>query len=378
MSALLTYAHYKNKTLVHINKVKNGIACNCSCPHCGKPVEAKNGGDIREHHFAHSSGNTCEYAYETTLHLLAKQVLLETKKIMLPFSDDEYYPSGLVTFSEVEEEKELDGLGIRPDAIGTMQNGETILIEFFVTHKVSGKKRNVILQNNLKCIEIDLNFVRMDMFLMSSFLTKNANHRKWITQAEERHVGNGQSSTSQRNPLHLKTIDFLKNKFENETIKIIMSKLPIGSRTFVRNTYDLKVLGYDVCEYPSYRKSFDLLLYQSANQNKGYIAISVRSKRRSSNYKPPMNHGVIDIIIPQEYEYDWFITQDAIMDHAACVELYGLKQLDLKSEIVQTISDYDNSVVFNTMYCMEKLHVYNNPSDEEIISNTSIENEVPF
>lgn len=36
------------------------------------------------HHFAHHSGSTCEYGYETSLHLMAKDILSQTKKITIP------------------------------------------------------------------------------------------------------------------------------------------------------------------------------------------------------------------------------------------------------------------------------------------------------
>lgn len=87
MSALLTYAHDKNKNLVYIEDAGYGSKCECFCPHCGAPLDAKNGGSIREHHFAHSHGHECKGAYETMLHLLAKEIILESGTIMLPDSD---------------------------------------------------------------------------------------------------------------------------------------------------------------------------------------------------------------------------------------------------------------------------------------------------
>ena len=54
MSAFLTYALDANDELVHIDMVQNGGACQCRCPKCKSLLDAKNGGLIREHHFAHS------------------------------------------------------------------------------------------------------------------------------------------------------------------------------------------------------------------------------------------------------------------------------------------------------------------------------------
>ena len=70
---LLTYALDSSNKLKHIDAVENGMACGCVCPCCKERLMAKNGGTKRMHHFAHASGVDCEGAYETMLHLLAKE-----------------------------------------------------------------------------------------------------------------------------------------------------------------------------------------------------------------------------------------------------------------------------------------------------------------
>ena len=70
---LLTYALDSSNKLKHVDAVENGMACGCVCPCCREKLMAKNGGTKRMHHFAHASGVDCEGAYETMLHLLAKE-----------------------------------------------------------------------------------------------------------------------------------------------------------------------------------------------------------------------------------------------------------------------------------------------------------------
>lgn len=140
MSALLTYALNETNELVHIDSVLKGGACKCKCPLCGNWLDAKNGGNIREHHFAHSHGSVCEGAYETTLHLLAKQVLLEEKALMLPPSEDETRPTGYAKLINVDLEKWDSQYGFKPDAEGILEDGRRLLIEFYVSHKVQKKK----------------------------------------------------------------------------------------------------------------------------------------------------------------------------------------------------------------------------------------------
>lgn len=69
----LNYALDEHGRLVHIDDVPNGKACKCVCPACKGALQAKNKGEHRIHHFAHQSGVDCPTAYETCLHLLAKE-----------------------------------------------------------------------------------------------------------------------------------------------------------------------------------------------------------------------------------------------------------------------------------------------------------------
>lgn len=86
---LLSYAIDTNGNLVHIDNVANGKKCGCFCPACKEPLVAKNGGKKKIHHFAHFSDIDCEFAYETMLHLLAKEKIrkafLEKSKFIIYF-----------------------------------------------------------------------------------------------------------------------------------------------------------------------------------------------------------------------------------------------------------------------------------------------------
>lgn len=372
MNEYLTHAYNKNKVLVHVDSVENGKACNCTCPHCNNPLVAKNGGRKYKHHFAHLKGIECEDAYETTLHLLAKKVLTEDKMIMLPISEDENQLSGLIRFVDVEQEKKFDGSNIRPDVIGTMANGEKILIELYVSHKVTYNKRDFILQNNLKCIEVNLNYVEMEESAIRSFLINETTHRDWIKKYEKRTEGDGYGSYSTRNPLHKKLADFLKRKFDTDTIKIFVRNLRTGG-----NTHNLKSLGYDTCELSS--SSFrgikpDLLLYRSSKNDKGHIAICVRGRRRSSDFKAPTNLRIIDIIIRDEHEYITFTENDSIREGDAVFHGFN----PYKNEN-QGNYDYRNYNSNNYAQAMDSDQFYRIPSDEEIINDTrDISEPAPF
>lgn len=73
----LTYAPDSDGCLWDVDNVPNGNECGCFCPACREPLMAKNQGTQRMHHFAHQSGSECKFAYESMLHLLAKERIQE-------------------------------------------------------------------------------------------------------------------------------------------------------------------------------------------------------------------------------------------------------------------------------------------------------------
>ena len=215
MGAFLTYALDEGGALVHVDDVAKGAKCACRCPHCNAPLYAKNGGRWPEpgthiHHFAHAQGHECEGAYESSLHLLAKEILQETGRIMLPKSNGSFFPSGSVRIRNVEVEKWDDRYGIRPDAEGIMDNGERLLIEFYVSHKVDNKKRQIIVDNHLKCIEIDINYHALDKAELKEFLAGTDEDRKWIVSIPSPLQSKGESFSYGRNPMYEKARDILK------------------------------------------------------------------------------------------------------------------------------------------------------------------------
>lgn len=257
---------------------------------------AKNGGQKHEHHFAHVHGSDCAGAYETTLHLLAKEILQETKSIMLPASQDESLPSGLVHLTDVRSEEWDETYRIRPDVEGRMASGERLLIEFFVSHKVDESKRRRILENGLKCVEINMNYQELERASIREFLTETDEDRIWIKDTVKQPKGDGGSLSYGRNPLLLRVRDFLKEKFDSESLSIRMYK----RGEYIPKNFDLRKLKYDTCKVVSkYRGlSGDLLLYRSQKENKGYILLVVRGRRRNYGFRCPKNLKIIDIVIP--------------------------------------------------------------------------------
>lgn len=310
MGALLTHAWDENKVLVHVDSVAKGKDCGCRCPICEYPLSARQG-QIRASHFAHLNNHDCKGSDETILHQMAKEVLLEEGQLMLPPSSGDF-PSGLVKLFDIKSEIWDEKYRIRPDVEGITENGQRVLIEFYVSHEVKEKKRRIIIDNDLKCIEIDLNYQNLDKDEIRVFLTKSSAYRKWIIQKEtNRKEKGGVPSSSNPNPVYRHVGEVLRNTFVERTLYLHPYKQYIGNYTMFDADvlYDLKGLGYDIYKvHYKYRKfNSDLLLSKTnAEGKKSFISINVRGRRRSEGFRYPNGWMIIDIILKRGSTVDNF------------------------------------------------------------------------
>ena len=164
----LTYAIASDGHLARIDEVKNGLACSCTCPACKEPLVAKNQGEKRVHHFAHQSGTECEHAYETMLHMLAKQrvqeAFLKTESFFIDYEYRSYCPNANIChkahndlcydnkrkqvdlkeyYDSCEQEVAYDCIRRRSDLklfSSTNPERPPVYIEFCVTHSSEQEK----------------------------------------------------------------------------------------------------------------------------------------------------------------------------------------------------------------------------------------------
>lgn len=139
----------KDGRTVFIDDVPNGKDCGCVCKECGGELIAKNNGSIKAHHFAHKSGNDSIKCSQTALHLLAKEIIAEEKRIPA-------FVDGEIKFVEadfVEQEKNLGD--IIPDLYAE-HNGKPVAVEIFVSHAVDDEKIAKIQNHRLTTFEINL------------------------------------------------------------------------------------------------------------------------------------------------------------------------------------------------------------------------------
>lgn len=153
---LLKYG-LKDGKLVHIDDVANGLSCGCVCPSCGGKLEAHQGQKIQSH-FKHYSAADCEHGSESALHIMAKNIIADTKTVYVPNAPLNIYdlkPKGkCYKFDNAYIEKSVSP-NIRCDVLLEISN-IALNVEIKVTHEVDLPKRLKLYNENLRTIEIDL------------------------------------------------------------------------------------------------------------------------------------------------------------------------------------------------------------------------------
>lgn len=149
----------------HISEVLSGLVSGCVCPACGTPLVAYKGKSKR-HHFGHHADRACSGAMETALHEFAKQVLMDSRSLMLP---PLLARCGEVTepianaraFAYEGVASEVTMPNMRPDIV--VWRGETkLLVEVAVSHSCEDIKLERLRERRLASMEIDLSKVRHD------------------------------------------------------------------------------------------------------------------------------------------------------------------------------------------------------------------------
>ncbi len=139
--------HQPTQTVKHVRKVANGLACQCICEECNGKLEAVQPKTERKWYFRHHTTSGCKGRYESLLHRYAKQVIVESRSIVRIKDHTITYIIAIA-----EESTDL----YRPDVTITLENGEKIYIEVFVSNAVKEIKKDYFITNQMKSFEIDL------------------------------------------------------------------------------------------------------------------------------------------------------------------------------------------------------------------------------
>ena len=183
---MMVYA-VRNGDGIYIDDVDRGLKCGCTCPSCGGKLIAKKG-EKKLHHFAHESAE-CSYGLETSLHLMAKEIIAAAKCFTVPpvrLSNQPAHwgdssPATRVEIERVELEKSVDD--IVPDLLLYPKNSSKVLsVEIYVTHKVDENKLSKIIEKKQSTIEIDLSKTDKQISYddLKNLLLNETENKKWL------------------------------------------------------------------------------------------------------------------------------------------------------------------------------------------------------
>ena len=166
-----------NDGLIHISKAIKG-ELNYSCCKCKEQLIVRDG-EKNIKHFSHKSDSNCKGGLETSIHLFAKNVLENSKKINLPNPD--------VSKINIPFEYEFDTViceetfdEIKPD-ITTIKNNQKLFIEIAVTHRIDEIKKNKIREKiKIPTIEIYLENEIYDEKKLRDRILNSLSNKEWI------------------------------------------------------------------------------------------------------------------------------------------------------------------------------------------------------
>ncbi|MHC1694062.1 MAG: hypothetical protein AB9835_02045 [Eubacteriales bacterium] len=220
----------RNNTVVNISELtdsERGLKCECICPGCGLELQARLGSGKRQRHFSHNN-ESCNIvnAQQTALHMMAKEILEQEKKILCPrievnkediinpqdYSEYERLPPTRVYKNEcivecktVLLEKRISD--IIPDVIMVFDYNKVCIIEIAVTHFIDEEKTDKIKKLGLPLLEIDLSSYQADVLdreTLRNVLLSNTNNKHWVY-----------------NPKNDEALEWAKNEYSKINKKLI-------------------------------------------------------------------------------------------------------------------------------------------------------------
>lgn len=267
----IPYALDANGNLVSITYIAkldlHGLACNCCCPKCKEPLEARIGSGKRVPYFAHSKHSNCHGAIMTIRHILARNLIEKHKAVMAPA----YYtiPSRQLKFVDVEVEKREDRKDMQPDIVGITDDGKRWAIEIRNTHEVGLEKISKIIESGIACIEIDVRSVELEK--MEAFILHSPYDREWISNPyDDELLPKQENSTSILSKSGLNTSRYVETPVPDYFYS--------SSKVIVKRNVDIKLKIPNSChslhDYYLYLKSKTSFIYDGLRQQIIKIAFS--------------------------------------------------------------------------------------------------------
>lgn len=191
----------RENRLVDVTNVLSGLKCGVVCPSCEGALQANKGtSGKRQHYFSHDpSSNTaeCRSAFETSVHLMAKQILADYKSTIMPdlsltmIIKDDSGTNHSDSINVIEKSEQVfrdvvleQRLGeIRPDIIAYTKSSKPILIEIAVTNFTGTEKKAKIREMGLDAIEVDLSKISYSITEdeLKPLVIEQFKNKKWLS-----------------------------------------------------------------------------------------------------------------------------------------------------------------------------------------------------
>ena len=165
LGARLIFGRRPGGSVVRIEDVPSGLACDCVCPavDCAQPLIASKGEKVA-HHFRHVSGAVGCSGAETSAHIWAKQVLEQEKAIWLPAIEAmvkgvtvTLFPKQKFKFDAVRLETRIGE--VVPDVV-LSKGAHDLIVEVQVTHACGPEKIGKLEAAGMSTLEVDLSAYR--------------------------------------------------------------------------------------------------------------------------------------------------------------------------------------------------------------------------
>ena len=190
----------KDGKMYEPRQVELGKACGCVCPSCNSPLIARHAlkYSVKRSitpHFAHQVDANCVYGRESAIHLAAKQLIEEHRKLYLPDKTVKIYVvdemgtthtrqktlifAGMKQFSNVRLEQNISNFS--PDLVATTIHGNDLIVEIAVTHFVDELKQKKIEAHGIATIEIDASKIIIFNFeSLAKLLFEQSKNIEWL------------------------------------------------------------------------------------------------------------------------------------------------------------------------------------------------------
>ena len=289
------YGIREDGSVVSINDItlsEVGLLCKCKCPQCRRDLQACSllGSNKKSRYFRHHNegynregidnlyGCTATSANESGLHMMAKELIAETRRIAFPsmnlsvdrlglqYGDEilaqlpQSIPlrSGFIFECNEVVEIEKPYPQFRPD-VSVSGNGETFLIEIAVTHRVDVDKQEKVQKYGLPMLEIDLiEYVESGISrdALRKIITEEIKHKQWISFAKDMVDSARKSLTVQADSIKKRLDDIRKQREEIEQRRrgffvpnVYASTLNVNCNDYAFEQYVKKELHFKANRY---------------------------------------------------------------------------------------------------------------------------------